>query len=142
MLLTTADPIKLKSYIDLETNEEVSAEINKYYFFEMNGAEGAYYGVNELNKICSIYKNDLAEEARSINVDDINNVLGLAVKYDDPNAGVYKKEDINYLNNFNLEETLGKTYTYIYGDKTPASKLGLEEIKEGHQEKGTAYTYI
>ena len=151
LLLVAADPIKRGQVANPNTgnglsNSDVEDMQNDYYYY-LCCAEGAYYatdnaeGEGELDRICSIYKNDLADEVRSMKAEDINNLLNLTVKYDNPNAGVYKKDDTSYSRNFDEMGVLGETYTYQEGDQTPASNLGKEEINAGHIEKGTAYYY-
>ena len=151
LLLTTADPIKRGEVSNPNTEngytDENVTDMNSDYYLYMYGTEGAYYatdnkqGEGELDKICAIYKNDIAEEARSMKTEDINNLLNLTVKYDNPNAGVYKKEDTSYENNFDNYGILEESYIYEEGDQTPGSALGLEEVEAGHEEKGTAYYY-
>ena len=145
LLLTTADPIKRGEVSNPNTEngytDENVTDMKSDYYLYMYGAEGAYYAEEELNKICAIYKNDIAEEARSMKTEDINNLLNLTVKYENPNAGVYKKEDTSYENNFDNYGILGESYIYREGDETPGSALGLEEVEAGHEEKGTAYYY-
>ena len=151
LLLVAADPIKRGEVANPNTgngysNSDVEDMQTDYYYY-LYGAEGAYYttdnaeGEGELDRICSIYKNDLADEVRSMKTEDINNLLNLTVKYDNPNAGVYKKDDTSYSRNFDEMGALGETYTYQEGDQTPASNLGKEQINAGHIEKGTAYYY-
>ena len=151
LLLVAADPIKRGEVANPNTgngysNSDVEDMQTDYYYY-LYGAEGAYYatdnaeGEGELDRICSIYKNDLADEVRSMKTEDINNLLDLTVKYDNPNAGVYKKDDTSYSRNFDEIGVLGETYTYQEGKQTPGSNLGKEQINAGHIEKGTAYYY-
>lgn len=161
LLLVAADPIKRGEVANANTgngfsNSDVEDMQNDYYYY-LYGAEGAYYvtdnaeGEGELDRICSIYKNDLADEVRSMKTEDINNLLDLVVIYegdmqverDAPieQGGVYKRDDTNYSKNFDEGGVLGRTYTYQEGKQTPASNLGKEEINAGHIEKGTAYYY-
>ena len=151
LLLVAADPIKRGEVANANTgngfsNSDVEDMQNDYYYY-LYGAEGAYYatdnaeGEGELDRICSIYKNDLADEVRSMKTEDINNLLNLTVKYDNPNAGVYKKDDTSYSRNFDEIGVLGETYTYQEGNQTPGSNLGKEQINAGHIEKGTIYYY-
>ena len=151
LLLVAADPIKRGQVANPNTDNEVPnsvvEDMQTDYYYYLYGAEGAYYatdnaeGEGELDRICSIYKNDLADEVRSMKTEDINNLLNLTVKYDNPNAGVYKKDDTSYSRNFDEMGVLGETYTYQEGDQTPGSNLGKEQINAGHIEKGTAYYY-
>lgn len=49
-------------------------ESNPYFY--MYGARGYVNAENNLNKICALYKNDLAQTARSITVEDVNQATG------------------------------------------------------------------
>ena len=46
-------------------------------YLYMYGARAYLYGPDEMNKIGALYKNEYAEEARSISIDDINQALGI-----------------------------------------------------------------
>lgn len=48
-----------------------------YYF--LNGAKGYINAETELNNICALYKNDLAQTARSVTIEDVNQVVGVTV---------------------------------------------------------------
>lgn len=50
---------------------------NPYYY--MYGAKGYINAEIELNNICALYKNDLAQTARSVTIEDINQVVGVTV---------------------------------------------------------------
>ena len=163
LLLTTSSPIKRGLAENPNTANTVSSnditEMNTDYYYYMYGAEGAYYatdneqGEGELDNISAIYKNDLAEEARSMTAEDINNLLDLTVVYEGSNAGVYKKSDTSYTTNYDNGGVLGETYVYrhsnIYGeeDQIPETSLGLKEISEIPTDyyeagiNGTAYGY-
>ena len=100
-----------------------------------------------------IHKNDLADEARSMTAEDINNLLDLTVVYEGENAGVYKKSDTSYTTNYDDARVLGKKYVYRHSnyngeeDQIPETALGLKEISQIPEEyyitgiKGTAYYY-
>ena len=163
LLLTTSSPIKRGTaqnpYGENGVDSNDITEMNKDYYYYMYGAEGAYYatdneqGEGELDNISAIYKNDLAEEARSMTAEDINNLLDLTVVYEGSNAGVYKKSDTSYTTNYDNGGVLGETYVYrhsnIYGeeDQIPETSLGLKEISEIPTDyyeagiNGTAYGY-
>ncbi len=72
LMLTTEEPLQ---EINTSTGKSSRRE------FYLRGAKGcAYdYGIAELNKICAIYKNDLASEARSLTIDDINRLCNVTV---------------------------------------------------------------
>ena len=145
LLLTTVEPIKINEAanpnIDNSFNEEIVTEINETKEFYMYGAEAYVYGIDELNKMSEIYKNDLAQEVRHMKIEDINNLLGIVVKYDNPNAGVYKKDDVNYKNNLSSQGTLGYNYVFKENEQTPKSSLGLENVEVGHEEQLNTYRY-
>ena len=95
-------------------------------YLHLCGAEGYVYCEDTLDKICNIYENDYAREARSIRIEDINQALGIAKE----GNIVYKKGDTSKTN---IDEwgVLGRTYTYQEGDYSPESYLGLETITPG-----------
>ncbi len=72
LMLTTEEPLQ-------EINTSTGKSSSQYFY--LRGAKGcAYdYGIAELNKICAIYKNDLASEARSLTIDDINRLCNVTV---------------------------------------------------------------
>ena len=73
----------------------------------LKGAESYMSCVNTLNKICNIYANtDLATEARSMTIDDINHALGVAVN-----------EEENYMYKIGEESTHLSGYTGYYDGK-------------------------
>lgn len=74
LLIVAADVLK---------NEDGTTK--KMYF---KGITGYLYGVNELNRVCSVYGNGKgATGGRSITYDDITNVIGLKIE---PNTSVYE----------------------------------------------------
>ena len=163
LLLTTSSPIKRGLAENPNTANTLSSnditEMNKDYYYYMYGAEGAYYatdneqGEGELDNISAIYKNDLAEEARSMTAEDINNLLELTVVKEGENAGVYKKSDTSYTTNYDKYGVLGRKYVYRHSngsgeeDQIPATALGLKEISDIPADyyttgiNGTAYGY-
>ena len=163
LLLTTSSPIKRGLAENPNTANTVSSnditEMNTDYYYYMYGAEGAYYatdneqGEGELDNISAIYKNDLAEEARSMTAEDINNLLELTVVKEGENAGVYKKSDTSYTTNYDEYGVLGRKYVYRHSngsgeeDQIPATALGLKEISDIPADyyttgiNGTAYYY-
>ena len=66
-------------------------------YLVLQGAESYVYCKDTLDAICSIYANsDLADEVRSITMEDINTALGVKVKYDEKTGtptNVYQKDD-------------------------------------------------
>ena len=49
-------------------------------YLMMYGAKSYTTGVDELDKICALYKNDLAIKARSVNMDDVNSITGITTE--------------------------------------------------------------
>ena len=86
----------------------------------LQGAESYYNCEDALDKICSIYKNDLADEARSIRIEDINRTLGITV--DKTENKVYKTSD-SEKTNIDGYRVMGETYTYKSGDYAPENYL-------------------
>ena len=104
----------------------------------LQGATSYKKCVTTLEKISNIYKNEYAEEARSMTADDINNVLGITV--DRTANKVYKNDNPNV--NIDQFGVLGQTYTYREGDWTVnEEKLETGNPKIGTKEAGTAYCY-
>jgi len=104
----------------------------------LQGATSYKKCVTTLEKISNIYKNEYAEEARSMTADDINNVLGITV--DRTANKVYKNDNPNV--NIDQFGVLGQTYTYREGDWTVnEEKLETGNPKIGTKEAGTAYYY-
>ena len=156
LLLTTSSPIKRGTAQNPNTSNGYDSgaieTMNTDYYYYLYGAEGAYYatdnaqGEGELDNISAIYKNDIADEARSMTADDINNLLDLTVVYEGANVGVYKKSDTSYTTNYDDLGVLGETYVYITerNDATPGSSLGLESVPDEYYTegiKGTAYYF-
>lgn len=111
----------------------------------LKGAESYMSCVNTLKKICNIYANtDLATEARSMTIDDINHALGVAVN-----------EEENYMYKIGEESTpledytgyFGEEYTYKVGNYAPENYMNdthhtsYEEKKVGDSVDGNAYYY-
>ena len=69
--------IKLIAGSPMKRESNSSYPSNPYYY--LNGAKGYINAEEELNKICALYKNDLAQEARSVTIEDINQVVGVTV---------------------------------------------------------------
>lgn len=71
--------LKLIAGSPMKTNieEEFSREIhyNSDPYLYLNGAEAYVYGPEEMDKACEMYKNEYANKARSVNMEDINQVL-------------------------------------------------------------------
>lgn len=103
LLLTTEEPLQR----DYDSSATIS-ESNSPSFY-LRGAKGcAYeYGINELNKICAIYKNKYAEEIRSLTIDDINRLC--KVNVDIANKKVTKIGDTT---NIDVGGYIGLTDSY------------------------------
>ena len=115
----------------------------------LQGAESYYNCEDVLDKICAIYKNDLATEVRSMRIEDINNALGITV--DRTNNIVYKTDD-NSKTNIDEDGALGETYEYVSGNYAPENYLKatypsnkkyqeLTNKSVGDSVQGTSYYY-
>lgn len=107
LLLTSASPIK-------------KDDENDPYLI-MQGAESYINCKKTLDKICGIYKNDLADEVRSMTIDDINNALGLTV--DKINKALYKKTDTEKTTPLQFQGFFGESYKYVAGDYAPENYM-------------------
>lgn len=135
LLLISGSPIK---------KSETSTE--KPYLV-LQGAESYYNCEDVLNKVSSIYKNNLAQEARSVKIEDITRTLGITI--DRENNKAYKTEDSSKAD-LPFQGFFGETYTYKSGDYAPENYLKetyltnqkyqkLENKKAGDVVNGTAY---
>ena len=118
ILLTSGSPLKKDTNL-----EGIGTETSPY--LSLKGSYAYNNCEDILNKICGIYKNDYAKEARSINVEDINKMLGIDVN--EEKRIVYKKEN----HNINIDEwkVLGNEYEV---------KEGKYNINGKKKEKGEA----
>ncbi len=97
LMLTTGSPIQ-STY---NSSEALSNSNNPYLL--LYGAESYEYGPEELNKICAIYKNDLADEAKSMTQKDIDKITGVTTES--------KIKEVN-LDNYYENKQYGDTYSY------------------------------
>lgn len=74
IMLISSSPIEKKYDLSIAQNKEN----NPYY--NLSGPNAYVNLESELNNICSIFKNNYAEIARSINVNDINSICNVNVK--------------------------------------------------------------
>ena len=104
LMLTTGSPLQK----DYDTSADLSNDNNPYYW--LKGAKGTSteYGLQELDKICAIYTNNLADKVKSLTMDDINRLCNVVV--DVSNKKVTKSSDTST----NIEKwgNIGITYTY------------------------------
>lgn len=104
LLLISGNPLKRETLNSLDDTADVK---NAYFMF---GAEGYTNIETELNNICSIYKNDLAESVKSLDIEEINRLCKVTV--DVPGKQVLNSDDENIDDLKNIGET--KTYTNHY----------------------------
>ena len=96
---------------------------NPYLILE--GAAGYYYCEETLDEICGLYHNpSLADETRSIRVEDINNAVGVVATVDGTTQKVYKEDEPST----NIGQFPPKlSYQYKIGDYAPENYLGIGE---------------
>ena len=122
--------------------------------FELSGALGYKYAETELNNISAIYKNsEYADSARSLNINDINQLTGVTVKTNtvetEEGTNVDERGDIGKTYSFtdqyeNEDDFLAKKKTnfsktitsYLYYWDNPALKTNT---KEGARAKGMIF---
>ena len=104
LLLTTGSPLQRT----WNSTQSSSASNSKYFY--LRGAKScAYdYGIAELNKICAMYTNNLADKVRSLTIDDINRLCNVVV--DISNKKVTKESDTS--TNIDKRGNIGTTYSY------------------------------
>lgn len=104
--LIAGSPMKRES--NSAYNDFNGIENDPYYY--MNGAKGYINAEIELNNICALYKNDLAQTARSVTIEDINQVVGVTVD----ETGRPSLDEGGYY---------GKTYSYTNQYASPEDYL-------------------
>ena len=115
LLLTSGSPIKKDGKIDLE-DEEIDDP-----YLVLESYIGADNCVNVLNKISSLYHNSsLADETRSMTIEDIENVVGDMTVVPSTSAG---NDGYVYLTSDESKTPIGQaspypSYTYESGDYT------------------------
>ena len=139
LILTTGSPIK-------RTGDDP--------YLHLEGAEGWYNTDdsvtrnNILDEICEIYNNSLADEVRSMRIEDINNLLGITIGED---GQVYKNGEritasqsfIGYSQAYGQEDNHYAPENYlkeIYPDNEEYQKLRTKY--EGDTVNSSAYLYM
>ena len=122
--------------IALEPKNNKMFVIGKSFgYVVLKGAEGCVYGIEELNSICDkMFTTDYLK-ARSINIDDVNRVLGVEIIYNK----VIQKE-ISY-KDISRQSKLG--FKYQYGERrySPESYLRGEYEKANKEIECNFYFY-
>ena len=149
--LIAGSPMKKEKQEKIEessiTTYDTGLEYDPYLY--LGGAEAYVYGPEEMKNICAMYKNEYAEEARSIEMEDINQALGITseeqIKAN--NAMVasgsiqYKEPYGPFENQYTPESYLnGKTkttvkdnvsaYAFIIGNEAGQVSVNNERLKE------------
>ena len=104
----TTGGIKLIAGSPMKRESNSAFPENPYYY--MYGAKGYINAEIELNNICALYKNDLAQTARSVTIEDINQVVGVTVD----ETGRPSLDESGYY---------GKTYSYTNQYASPEDYL-------------------
>ena len=125
---------QLKQY-DAESN------VDKQYLY-LEGATGYKYCESTLNEICSLYHNNaLAQETRSIKIEDINRALGgVTVTY--PQEGDSHSGEVT-LNNVPIDAVVTSypSYNYQSGDYSPESYPNEVSSQIGQKVQANKYYY-
>ena len=101
-------------------------------YLKLGGAESYIYCKKVLDGVCSIYANDdLADEVRSMTMEDITNVLGITINKEENKA--YNKEGTEIANGFQGFFGDDNQYPYKSTDYAPENYV-IEEYKD------TSYT--
>ena len=114
----------------------------------LQGAESYIYCKKTLDTICSIYANtDLADEVRSITMEDINTALGVKVIKDANGTPtrIYENDNVNLAEGaegYNIDSYNGvANYEYKSGTFAPENYLGTGTKNAGDKVYRTAYSY-
>ena len=109
------------------------------HILKLDGQEGYQNAEEELNRVCSLYgKGKYAENARSINMEDINKITGYDPKHTGVNVNKATKEQIE------AGEIFAKSLIFQYGNKITFSWDGTAKpqyessVKNGNLKSHTA----
>ena len=131
VLLTSGSPMK-----------KAVTEGEKPYLI-MQGAESYIYCEDTLDKICNIYANtELADEVRSITIEDINRAVGVELGTDEEGNEIVYKTDDPAKSNIDQMRVLGNIYTYRPEDYAPENHLIDMAKKEGKTLEGITEKYV
>ena len=100
----------IKLIADSPMKLDENASKTDHYLY-LSGAEAYEYGPEEMDNVCEMYKNSLAVKARSVNMNDIDEITGKTT-----NA---LREAVNFLTYMNNCKPLGTAYSFE-GHYTPA----------------------
>ena len=126
------------SPVQRNTQEDSENEYERMPYLYMGKAEGYTNSSRILNEISKIYINsELATDARSINAEDINTLIGVEVK----NNMVYNKN--NTSNNIDLIRNMGNVYSFNDSSFSAESYMSGKTAKQNGEESiiCTNYSY-
>ena len=110
---------------------DIAGKYNPY--LHLGGAKAYEYGPNEMDKVGALYKNEYAQTARSVKMEDINQVLGIKTEEDikEKNALPIMMNTTHY----------GENYGPIEGHYTPSGWINGKQTTTV-QGKTNAYAFI
>ena len=109
-------------------------------YFDIYGAEAYLYAPDEMNNISAIYKNEYAQEARSANINDINEALGMTDG--NGNLDANKMKPYNFLvaqGAIQYGETIGP---FAENNWTPEAWISGKKPQESLQDEVSGYAYF
>lgn len=109
-------------------------------YFDIYGAEAYLYAPDEMNNISAIYKNEYAQEARSANINDINEALGMTDGKGNLDAN--KMKPYNFLvaqGAIQYGETIGP---FAENNWTPEAWISGKKPQESLQDEVSGYAYF
>ena len=109
-------------------------------YFDICGAEAYLYAPDEMNNISAIYKNEYAQEARSANMNDINEALGMTDGKGNLDAN--KMKPYNFLvaqGAIQYGETIGP---FAENNWTPEAWISGKKPQESLQDEVSGYAYF
>lgn len=126
--------IKLIAGSPMKRNE---VEGIKDPYLYLKGAEAYVYGPEEMDKVCELYKNEYAVKARSVKIEDINEVIGIQTEdqikeynFWAKNGLPQYKDPYSYINQYTPESWLnGKQETTVSGEVTGYAYVILYPIQ-------------
>ena len=103
-------------------------------YFDIKGAEGYVYAPDEMNKIGELYKNNYAQTARSINMNDINQALGIKTEE--------QIKSKNVLPSLDGVKQYGEKYGPYVNQWTPEDWLKPEQPKTTVEGTVNSYAFL
>ena len=144
--LISGNPMKLSKVELIEGDsvvDSIDIQNDTSPYLQMRGAEAYIYGPEEINKVGEMCKNEYAESGRSVNIEDINQAIGIRTQEDiiqyNVNVSVEEEGILQYSQKYSYENQ----YTpenWLQPDRKPGLVTGeitgyCFVIQDGNEEE-------